>query len=277
MPYLELRDSVPLYFEDYGAGQAILLVPGWTLTTRFWERQIEDLARHYRVVTLDLRGAGNSGKTPEGHSLSSYADDLDELLRQLDLNDAILVGFAMGVSVVVHYLVAHGRARVAGLVWVDHSPRFYATRDWPYALFGDLTPQRFDQTLRGLWHDRRATTRELLAVMFKSPASWMYDELMKTPTEVAAAMLAAVASTDLRPLLPELDLPALVVNGRRSVVPFEVGGWLAQQLPHARSVVLAEAGHGPFWDDAAGFNQAVREFVVGLRSAGAVAGRPSTS
>src|SRR5713226_6197587 len=134
MPYLELRDGVPLYYEDHGAGQAIVLVPGWTLTTRFWERQIEDLAHDYRVVTLDLRGAGNSGKTPDGHSLSGYADDLDELFRRLDLRDAVLVGYAMGVSVAVHYLVAHGQERVAGLVWVDHSPRFYATTDWPYAL-----------------------------------------------------------------------------------------------------------------------------------------------
>jgi non-heme chloroperoxidase len=264
MPYLELRDGVPLYYEDYGEGKAVVLVPGWTLTTRFWERQIEDLTRDYRVVTLDLRGAGNSGKTPDGHSLSGYADDLDELFCRLELRDAVIVGYAMGASVCVHYLVAHGRARVAGLVWVDHSPRFYVTPDWPYALFGDLTPRQFDATLRELRHDRPAATRELLEVMFQAPADWMYDEVMKTPTEVATAMLAAVAATDLRPLLPLLDLPALLVNGRRSVVPYQVGGWLTEHLSQARGVVLEEAGHGPFWDDAAGFNQAVREFIASL-------------
>jgi non-heme chloroperoxidase len=264
--YLELRDGVPLYFEDHGAGPPIALVPGWTLTTRSWERQIEDLSRDHRVVTLDLRGAGNSGKTPEGHSLSGYADDLAELFRELDLDDVVLVGFAMGVSVAVHYLAAHGRDRVSGLVWVDHSPRFYSSPDWPYPLFGDLTPQQFDETLRGLWHDRRAATRELLDVMFQGPASWMYGESMKTPTEVAAAMLAAVAATDLRPFLPQLDVPVLFVNGRRSVVPFEVGAWLAEQVPNSRSVVLDGAGHGPFWDDAAGFNEAVREFARAVRA-----------
>jgi pimeloyl-ACP methyl ester carboxylesterase len=263
MPYLELRDGVPLYYEDHGRGQALVFVPGWTLTTRFWERQIADLSREYRMVTLDLRGAGNSGKTPDGHSLSEYANDLDELVRHLDLSDAVVVGYAMGVSVAVHYLAAHGLARIAGLVWVDHSPRFYHTPEWAYALFGDLTPQRFDATIRGLWQNRPAAARELLDVMFQTPESWMYDELMKTPTEVAAAMLGAVAATDLRPLLPSLDLPTLLVNGRRSVVPYEVGGWLAEKLPQARSVVL-EAGHGPFWDDAPGFNDAVRVFLASL-------------
>jgi pimeloyl-ACP methyl ester carboxylesterase len=76
-------------------------------------------------------------------------------------------------------------------------------------------------------------------------------------------MLAAAAFVDLRPLLQQLDVPVLLVNGRRSVVPCEVGGWLEQQLPGARRVVLEEAGHGPFWDDAPGFNEALRQFVAG--------------
>jgi non-heme chloroperoxidase len=86
---------------------------------------------------------------------------------------------------------------------------------------------------------------------------------MKTPTEVAAAMLAAVAATDLRPLLATIDLPTLLVNGRQSVVPWEVGKWLADELPRARSVVL-EAGHGPFWDDPVRFNEAIRSFIASL-------------
>jgi non-heme chloroperoxidase len=92
VPYVELPDGVPLYFEDHGEGKPIALVSGWTITTRFWERQVADLARDHRVVAIDLRGAGNSGKTPDGHSLAGYASDLDELFRQLDLRDVTLVG-----------------------------------------------------------------------------------------------------------------------------------------------------------------------------------------
>lgn len=264
MPYLELRDGLPLYYEDRGAGSPIVLVPGWTITTRFWERQLADLARDHRVVTLDLRGAGNSGKTPDGHSLSSYAEDLKELLNLLELRDVTLVAFAMAVSVSLHFVVAQANERVARLVWVDHSPRFFVAPDWPYALFGDLTPQALDETLRQLRNDRPRATRALLDMMFSPEEEWMLPELMKTPTEVATVMLAAVANVDLRPLLPQLELPVLLVNGRRSVVPCEVGGWLEEHLPCARRVVL-EAGHAPFWDDPVGFNTAVRDFAAGRR------------
>jgi pimeloyl-ACP methyl ester carboxylesterase len=263
VPHLELRDGVPLYYEEHGSGEPIVLVPGWTITTRFWERQVADLARDHRVVTLDLRGAGNSGKTPDGHSLAGYAADVEELLERLDLRDATLVGYAMAVSVGVH-LLAGGRdanGRVARFVWVDHSPRFFTAPGWPFALFGDLTPAAFDETVGRLRHERPAVTRELLDVMFEAPEDWMYAELLKTPTDVAAAMLATVANVDLRPLLPALELPVLLVNGRRSAVPHEVGAWLARELPDARAIVL-EAGHAPFWDDAEAFNRAVRAFEV---------------
>jgi non-heme chloroperoxidase len=266
VPYLELGDGLPLYYEEHGSGPPILLVPGWTITTRFWTRQIADLAADHRVVTFDLRGAGNSGKTPDCHTLAAYADDLRDILEQLELEDVTVVAWAMAVSVAVH-LLAEGCERVARLIWVDHSPRFFATTDWKLGLYGDLTATAFDQVLADLRHDRITVTRSLLAeTMFATPLSeddlrWMTAELMKTPTETAVDMLSAVAYTDLRPLLQSLQLPVLVVNGGKSAVPAEVGSWLADTLPNARSVVLPDAGHAPFWDDAVGFNDAVRAFA----------------
>jgi pimeloyl-ACP methyl ester carboxylesterase len=273
--YLELEDGVPLYFERAGSGPTVVLVPGWTITTRFWQRQIADLSADHDVVTLDLRGAGNSGKTPDRHSLAAYGDDLRFVIETLELEDVTVVGWAMAVSVAVHMLAGDGCDRVARLVWVDHSPRFFATPEWQLGLFGNLTPADLDGLLHDLRHDRVAATRSLLQeTMFATQLDedelrWMVAELMKTPTEVAVSMLAAVAYADLRPLLGQLGLPVLVVNGGRSAVPPEVGHWLADTLPHGRSVVLPEAGHAPFWDDAEGFNEAVRAFVRERRHAAA--------
>ena len=266
MAYLQLPDGVPLYYEEHGAGKPIVLVHGWTHSTRFWQRQIADLSRDHQVLALDLRGAGSSGKTPDGHTLSGYAADLGHFLNVRALEGVTLVAWAMGVSVSVHYLVAGGTDRVSRFVWVDHSPRFFANPEWPYGLSGDFSPEALDAILHKLRHDRRAATLEMLDVMFpnglsKSEEEWMYAEMLKTPTEVAIAMLAAVAMTDLRPLLPELKLPVLLVNGTRSAVPCEVGRWLEEHLPQGRRLVLEGAGHAPWWDDADGFNQGLRRFI----------------
>src|SRR5690242_11974836 len=108
LPYLQLPDGVPLYYEEHGAEKPILLLPGWTITTGFWKRQISDLSRDHRVLTFDLRGAGASGKTPDGHTLNAYAADLANFLAAKDLENVTLIAWAMGVSVSVHYLVAQG-------------------------------------------------------------------------------------------------------------------------------------------------------------------------
>jgi non-heme chloroperoxidase len=262
MPYLQMSDGLPLYFEDHGSGSPIVFIPGWTLTTQFWKRQIADFSPKYRAVTLDLRGAGSSGKTGDGHSLSSYAADLEDLLHKLNLNDVTLVGFAMGVSVAVHNLVIFGGRQISRFVWVDHSPRFFRAPDWPYPLFGDFDPQKLDTTISRLRHDRLTVTRELLGTMFSSQEDWMLPELMKTPTNVATTMLESVANVDLRPLLPQLDLPVLLINGRRSVVPWEVGEWLEANLRRAQLVVIDDAGHAPFWDNPSQFNEAVLRFIA---------------
>ncbi len=245
MPYLQLPDGVPLYYEEHGAGKPILLLPGWTVTTGFWQRQIVDLSRDHRVLTFDLRGQGASGKTPDGHTLSGYAAE---------------------VSVSVHYLAAFGTDRVSRFVWVDHSPRFFANPDWPFALSGNFSPQALDATLHQLRHDRRSATLEMLKIMFpngltESEEEWMYGEMLKTPTEVAIAMLGAVAGTDLRPLLSGLKLPVLLVNGTRSAVPYDVGGWLQDHLQDSRRLVLEGAGHSPNWDASEGFNKGIRKFI----------------
>jgi len=266
MPYLQLPDGLPLYYEEHGAGKPILLLPGWTVTTGFWQRQIADLSRDHRVLTFDLRGAGASGKTPDGHTLSGYAADLAGFLTAKKLENVTLVAWAMGVSVSVHYLAAFGTERVSRFVWVDHSPRFFANPDWPFALSGDFSPQALDVTLHQLRHDRRAATLEMIKIMFpnglsESEEEWMYGEMLKTPTEVAITMLAAVAGTDLRPLLPRLKLPVLLVNGTRSAVPYKVGEWLEDHLPDGRCLVLEGAGHSPYWDAPDGFNRGIRQFI----------------
>jgi non-heme chloroperoxidase len=267
MAHWLLSDGTPLYYEDAGAGPVIVFVPGWTFTTRLWARQTSALASRFRVVSCDLRGAGRSGKTPAGHGFDRYARDLAELVVGLDLKDVTLVGWAMGATVAVHYMALEDAVRrVARLVWVDHSPCFYAVSDWPFALYGSLTPEALEQTLDQLLADRPGATNALLDDIFSEgigdkDRQAFYADSFLTPTSVAVRMLGAVAATDLRSRLDTLRVPCLFVNGARSVVPSGVGRWMACQVESGQDAVLAEAGHAPFWDQPAEFNALLAEFV----------------
>lgn len=271
MPFHRLNDGTPLYYEDEGPrdGRAIVLIPGWTFTTSVWRRQVAALAADNRVISFDLRGAGRSGKGPARHSLADYAADAASLLEALEIKKAVAVGWALGASVAAYLATGAAGGRVAGVVWVDHSPCFFAVPEWPYALYGDLTAATLAATVARLHADRPAVTSGLLTDIFSLGLSdadrdGFYSECFQTPAEIAAQMLLLVAQADLRPMLSALSCPTLIVNGRQSVVPHAVGAWMEGVLPNGRAVVLEGAGHAPFWDQPAAFNAAVQGFAAGL-------------
>ena len=72
MAYIETPDGVPLYYEDRGNGEAILLIHAWTMNAEYWwQKNTPKLAGSHRMIAVDLRGHGLSGKTDEGHKLSN--------------------------------------------------------------------------------------------------------------------------------------------------------------------------------------------------------------
>ena len=95
MPYFN-NDDCQLHYEDYGHGAPVLLVHGLGSSTRDWEYQVPELARHYRVIALDVRGHGRSDKPRERYSIQGFAEDVAALIEHLQLAQVHLVGISMG-------------------------------------------------------------------------------------------------------------------------------------------------------------------------------------
>ncbi|HLA31157.1 MAG TPA: alpha/beta fold hydrolase, partial [Pseudomonas sp.] len=85
-----------LHYEEHGRGAPVLLVHGLGSSTLDWEYQIPDLAAHYRVIALDLRGHGRSDKPRERYSMAGFAADVAALIKHLQLHQVHLVGISMG-------------------------------------------------------------------------------------------------------------------------------------------------------------------------------------
>jgi non-heme chloroperoxidase len=101
----ENSTSIDLHYEDRGAGQPVVLIHGFPLSGRSWEKQAFALLdAGFRVITYDRRGFGDSSQPSTGYDYDTFAADLDRLMTALDLRDAILVGFSMGTGEVTRYL-----------------------------------------------------------------------------------------------------------------------------------------------------------------------------
>ncbi|HKQ01452.1 MAG TPA: alpha/beta hydrolase [Actinomycetes bacterium] len=126
----ENGNDIDLYFEDHGSGPPVVLIHGYPLNGRSWERQERALlAAGYRVISYDRRGFGLSSQPTIGYDYDTFAADLNVLLEHLALEDVLLVGFSMGTGEVTRYLGAYGSARVRKAVLLGAIPPFLLKTD----------------------------------------------------------------------------------------------------------------------------------------------------
>ena len=105
-----------------GHGEPLVLIPGWSQTTRAFARQPVALSDCCRVIAVDMRGHGESSKALHGYRIARLAQGLQKFLRALALEEVTLGGHSMGASVLWSYLEQLAAERPARLPFIDQAP-----------------------------------------------------------------------------------------------------------------------------------------------------------
>ena len=275
MPYInvgtENSGTIDLYYEDHGSGQPVVLIHGYPLSGRAWDRQVPALlAADHRVITYDRRGFGNSSQPTNGYDYDTFAADLATLLDTLDLRGAVLVGHSMGTGEVTRYLGTRGSARVAKGVLVSPIPPFLLqTADniegVPQGLFDGFVQAAAADTpawMKGFLDNfyNIDTLRGTLVSDQAYQASW---NLAVSASATAAVACIPTWATDFRADLPEIDVPILVIQGDADqVLPLEKTGQRLPALIKDIQLTVVEGGpHAIPWTHAAQVNTALLDFI----------------
>lgn len=251
---------------EAGTGQPIVFIHGWTMSGRFFQRQLDGLSGKFRVIAPDLRGHGASEKVLHGHTVRQYAADLHAIVAELGIKRPVLVGWSMGAMVGYEYLRAHGREEVAGLVIVDQPPSDYA---WDGYEFGVFTMDALRETNEQLQLDQAAVVADFIQLMLHAPddetVRWMTSEILQVPPAIGAAILLDQTLRDYRDFLPRIDVPSLVLFGEdKKLTSPLAGAYIADRVPGSRLQTFAQSSHCPFWEESDAFNSAVAAFAAEL-------------
>jgi non-heme chloroperoxidase len=263
---------VELYYEDAGEGRPVVLVHGWPLSGRSWEKQVPTLvAEGYRVITYDRRGFGQSSQPWNGYDYDTFAADLHVLIENLDLTDVTLVGFSMGGGEVARYLGRYGADRISKAVFAAAVPPYLRiTDDNPDGGIDEATLNGFHEGIRG---DRIAFVDGFVTNFFAVKGR---TDLVSEQTRSHNAQIAAFASpkgtldcttaftnTDFRDDLKAFTIPTLVIHGDSdAIVPVEVSGQrTAEAIENSKLVVVPDAPHGLNVTHAEVFNAELLAFL----------------
>lgn len=269
MAFHFLPDGTPLWYEERGAGRPLVLLQGLQFPSGyFWQHNIDALAAENRVIMVDLRGQGLSGKPIGGHTIAQNAADLADFITALDLQEVLLAGVAFGGLVILDYLKTQGSDRLRALCLCEMTPRLMSADGWEHPTFGDFP----EEAARGYGDSVRADRSVLdgfLHAAFATPLdpatlAEMKGQMFLSPTGIVADLIDDMVKQDFRDELAHIALPTLLLYGRRNnpVMPGEVGRWMAARIPDAELVELDGGGHSVFWEDPAAFNTALNAFAA---------------
>ena len=254
MPTITVKDGTEIYYKDWGTGQPIVFSHGWPLDADAFEDQMFFLSNHgYRCIAHDRRGHGRSGQPWNGNDLDTYADDLAELVKALDLRDAIHVGHSTGGGEVARYIARHGTKRVAKAVLISAIP--------PLMLKTPANPvglpiEVFDQLRAGVQGDRAQFFTDLADPFYGAnrPGSkvstglkhsfWLQAMLCGFPG--AYDCIKAFSETDQFEDLKKFAVPTLILHGDDDqIVPIGAAAMQSSKLiKGAELKVIKGAPHG---------------------------------
>ena len=268
----ENSTDIELYYEDHGTGQPVVLIHGYPLDGRSWERQTAALLKAgYRVISYDRRGFGQSSQPTVGYDYDTFAADLNTVLEILDLRDVVLVGFSMGSGEIARYLGNYGSKRVAKAAFLASlEPFLLQTDDNPLGV-----PQSvFDGIFEAASADRFTWFDSFYKNFYNTDETLgtrLSDAALRNSWNVAAgsswfAASAAVPTwyEDFRGDIPKIDVPTLIVHGTEdNVLPIDATGRpFAKLLPGADYVEIEGAPHGILWTHATEVNEALLAFLA---------------
>lgn len=263
MPYFN-NDDCQLHYEDYGHGAPVLLVHGLGSSTRDWEYQVPELARHYRVIALDVRGHGRSDKPRERYSIQGFAEDVAALIEHLQLAQVHLVGISMG-GMIGFQLGVDRPELLKSLCIVNSGPEVKAKSPRDYI---EIAKRWTLSRLLSL--DTIAKALGKLLFPKQEQEELRQKILVRWPQNDKRAYLAsldAIIGWGVRERLARISCPTLVVTADRDYTPVAQKQAYVDEMPNARLLVIEDSRHATPLDQPEQFNSSLLAFLAEVEQA----------
>lgn len=252
--YFVMVDGANVHYTNYGRGEtALFFVHGWSCDETVWQEQAPALAERMRVMTIDLPGHGQSEKPHIAYTMDLYARAIDAVLRDANVNSAILVGHSNGTAVVRQFY-RHYPAKVRGLVIVEGGLRPFVDaagmEKFIAPLRGENYAEEAGKFINGMTSSiQEAALRDRIKVL-----------MLRTPQYVAVSEFESTADPNLwKP--DKIDIPVLMILAKQPIWTSEYEKFVRGLVPKLDYQVWENVSHFPMMERPREFNAASLRFL----------------
>ncbi len=266
--YIEVEPGVEIYYEDRGSGSPIIFIPGWTFTTELFTHQMGHFSKTHRAIAIDPRSHGRSTTTLQGNNYTTHGTDLAKIIKALELQDVVLVGWSFGCLDLWEYIRQVGLENVKAVVCVDLSPKPLSVNgeDWVEGPLDEIggAYNTYIQSPKGQrdFVAYYATEVMVQRALNEEELFWIVEQALKTPYYIANSLFASGMFSNYMAEAKQVDesLPALYIiaeHWAETAVSF-----VQKHFPNTKTEVLG--GHMMFWEHSDKFNKLIDDFIGSL-------------
>ena len=265
--YIEVEPNVRLHITDAGEGRPIVLIHGWPLSDEMYEYQYNDLINNnLRVIGITFRGFGKSDKPYGAYNYDVHAADIKKVLSELDIKDAVLVGFSMGGAIAVRFVSIYNSAHISKLVLAGAAVPIWTQRNnFKY----NLPQSAVDDLISLNYKDRPKLLADFAKIFSATETSlnegignWLNGIGLSASSHATAECLIALRDTDLRADLKKTTIPTLILHGKKDkICSFDLAEQMKTEISNSQLIPFEKSGHSLFLEETDKFNAALIKFA----------------
>jgi pimeloyl-ACP methyl ester carboxylesterase len=247
-------DGVEISFDAKGEGEpALIFVHGWSNNRSIWESQVSHFSKKYKVVAVDLPGFGKSGNDRKSWTMSSFGEDIIAVVKKLDLDKVVLVGFSMGGPVVIE-AAERIPDQVSGIVIVDAlqnvemrlPPKAITLMD---SVYMDLITYPTMEKLGPFFRKNEDASYKRVLAMINRPRTGWRESLLSS---------FEWGNNECISSLEKLKTPVISINSEMRPTNTEA---FRKYVPSFKANIITGSGHVIMWDAPDEFNRLLEESI----------------
>jgi 3-oxoadipate enol-lactonase len=258
MPKIQ-SNGINLYYEIHGKGQPLLFIHGLGSSTRDWEFQVTEFSKAYEVITLDLRGHGQSDKPAGPYSMAIFAADVTGLLRGLGIDRAHVVGLSLGGGVAFQ-LAVDSPQMLKSLTIVNSTPELLVRsfKDqlmvWQrIAIVNLLGMRKMGEVLskRLFIKPEQEDIRQTFVARWAENDQHAYLHAMR-----------ALVGWSVSARIGSISCPTLIIAADQDYSPISVKEEYTARIPGAQLVIIPDSRHATPVEHPQEFNLVLKKFLT---------------